>query len=228
DWIHSREGDPSQNQQPVFFDFGSGVSKTSKDELALQEEIATLKEQIVSEPSLINSLRGDGPDGTVTEAMAMNIIAKGCSICKEKFIKIWNDAEDEWSYKNAIVIDKVIYHATCNADLVRSSQRQAALAEAAAAAAAAVMATPLQTSNSQTSDATEAPEVNMDRVQEGKDTVNADVKTDIKSETVLQQNDHEMSAPDSDSPHSLKRKIEVDQQEQEQLSSKKTILANDS
>ncbi|KAF9996900.1 hypothetical protein BGZ79_009345 [Entomortierella chlamydospora] len=228
DWIHSREGDPSQNQQPVFFDFGSGVSKTSKDELALQEEIATLKEQIVSEPSLINSLRGDGPDGTVTEAMAMNIIAKGCSICKEKFIKIWNDAEDEWSYKNAIVIDKLIYHATCNADLVRSSQRQAALAEAAAAAAAAVIATPPQTSNNQTSDPTETPGINMDRVQEGKDAVNTDVKTDIKSEMALQQNDYEMSAPDSDSPHSLKRKIEADQQEQEQLSSKKTILANDS
>ncbi|KAF9359352.1 hypothetical protein BGX26_012556 [Mortierella sp. AD094] len=233
DWIHSREGDPSQSQQPVFFDFGSGVSKTSKDELALQEEIATLKEQIVSEPSLINSLRGDDPDGTVTVAMAMNIIAKGCSICKEKFIKIWNDAEDEWSYKNATVIDKLIYHATCNADLVRSSQRQAALAEAAtvaaaAAAAAAVIATPPQTSNSQMSDSKEALGINMNHVQERKDTVNTDVKTDIKSETALQQNDHEMSGPDTDLPHSLKRKIEADEQEQEQLSSKKTILANDS
>ncbi|KAF8980260.1 hypothetical protein BGZ46_004444 [Entomortierella lignicola] len=229
DWIHSRESDPSQNQQPVFFDFGSGVSKTSKDELALQEEIATLKEQVISEPSLIDSLRGNDP--TITVTMAMNIISKGCSICKEKFIKIWNDAEDEWSYKNAIVIDKLIYHATCNADLIRSNQRQAALAEAATAAAAVIAATaaaanatPPQSSNSQMSDSSDATGISLDQVKEAKDLVKSDIKMDIN----LEQNDHEMSGPDSNVPLSLKRKIEADQLEQEQLSSKKTILANDS
>ncbi|KAF9896694.1 hypothetical protein BX616_006939, partial [Lobosporangium transversale] len=107
DWIHSREIDLSQSQQSVFFDFGSSVSKTSKDEQALQEEINALKEQTVSEMSLIDKLRADEKD-TITVAAAMNTIAKGCSVCKEKFIKIWNDIEEEWSYKNATVVDRML------------------------------------------------------------------------------------------------------------------------
>ena len=83
------------------------MNKTSKDELALQEEIAAMKEQIVSEVSLAQGLRGDEAD-TITYATALNTITKGCSICKEKFIKVWNEAEEEWSYKNAIVVDKMV------------------------------------------------------------------------------------------------------------------------
>ena len=101
DWIHSREGDLGHNQQPVFFDFASGVTKTSKDEMALQEEIAALKEQISSESTLIQNL-------SVPESEAAIVIAKGCSICKEKFTKVWNEPEEEWSYKNATVIDKMV------------------------------------------------------------------------------------------------------------------------
>ncbi|KAG0234171.1 hypothetical protein BGX31_004646 [Mortierella sp. GBA43] len=190
DWIHSREGDLGQGQQPVFFDFGSGVSKTSKDELALQEEIAALKEQVVPETLLVQSLQVDDAEAT---------IAKGCSICKEKFVKIWSDVEEEWSYKNARVVDKMIFHATCHADLVRSNQRQAALAAAAAAAATA----------------TPPPEALVG-------SPSGDQK-DIKLET-----DHDMSGPDGDLPHTLKRKLEIDQHEQEQIAYKKTILAQDS
>lgn len=98
----------SQSQQPVFFDFGSGVNKTSKDEQALQEEIAAMREQIVSETSLAQSLRGGDPE--ITQAIALNTITKGCSICKEKFIKVWNDTEEEWSYKNAVVVDKLVIY----------------------------------------------------------------------------------------------------------------------
>ncbi|KAF9365167.1 hypothetical protein BGX34_011139 [Mortierella sp. NVP85] len=192
DWIHSREGDLGQGQQPVFFDFGSGVSKTSKDELALQEEIAALKEQIVSETLLIQSLQGDDTEA-ITVATAMNAIAKGCSICKEKFVKIWNDAEEEWSYKNARVVDKVIYHATCHADLVRSNQRQAALA--AAASTTALM---------------------------------SDTSTPPPEAMSYESMDQEMNGPEADLPHTLKRKLEIDQQDQDQLAFKKTILAQDS
>lgn len=92
----------------MFFDFGSGVNKTSKDEQALQEEIAAMREQIVSETNLVQSLRGGDPE--ITQAMARNTITKGCSICKEKFIKVWNDAEEEWSYKNAVVVDNLVIY----------------------------------------------------------------------------------------------------------------------
>ena len=105
DWIHSREGDLSQSQQPVFFDMGSGVNKTSKDEQALQEEIAALKESIVSEAELTHDLC---QGSTMTSSVALAAISKGCSICLEKFIKVWNDVDEEWSYKNAMVVDNVV------------------------------------------------------------------------------------------------------------------------
>ncbi|KAF9978704.1 hypothetical protein BGZ65_006896, partial [Modicella reniformis] len=209
DWIHSREGDLGQGQQPVFFDFGSGVSKTSKDELALQEEISALKEQIVSESSLIHCLQGDD---------AETITAKGCSICKEKFVKVWNDAEEEWAYKNARVVDKMIYHATCRADLVRSNQRQAALVAAAVAASAASPSSAMaisQFGGNPRSLLTEQWESGIYTQSEGKDS-----KVDLIA-------DQEMSGPESDLPQTLKRKLEIDHQEQDQFASKKTILAHD-
>lgn len=30
---------------------------------------------------------------------------KPCAICGERFIDFWNDEEEEWMYKNAIIID---------------------------------------------------------------------------------------------------------------------------
>ncbi|KAF9570937.1 hypothetical protein EC968_001188 [Mortierella alpina] len=231
DWIHSREGDLGHNQQPVFFDFASGVSKTSKDELALQEEIAALKEQISSESSLIQNL-------AVPESEAAIVIAKGCSICKEKFIKVWNEAEEEWSYKNATVIDKMIYHATCHADLVRSNQRQAALAEAAAAAAAAAVATASATSTNTTNSAESSPKdssttgLSVDSTKSETDfkSGNMEVKMDIKLEAktepteALGSIDQEMKGPESDVPTSLKRKIEDDLEAANQMASKRAIL----
>ncbi|KAF9433152.1 hypothetical protein BGZ76_009821 [Entomortierella beljakovae] len=220
DWIHSREIDLTQSQQSVFFDFGSGVGKGNKDEQALIEEIAALKEQTVSEPILVNSLRGDDPESTITNAMAMNIISKGCSICKEKFTKIWNDSEEEWSYKNATVVDQQIYHATCHVDLVRSIQRQAAMAEAAAAAAAAATSSPKPNNDSA---------VGIDIDQKITGLTMDESKADIKSSINLQQQiDHEMTGPDSNISNGLKRKIEADEQEHEQLNTKRTLLANDS
>ncbi|KAG0100700.1 hypothetical protein BGZ93_007690 [Podila epicladia] len=220
DWIHSREGDLSQSQQPVFFDFGSGVNKTSKDEQALQEEIAAMREQIVSETNLAQSLRGDDPE--ITQTMALTAITKGCSICKEKFIKVWNDTEEEWSYKNAVVVEKLIYHATCYADFVRSSQRQAA---AAAAAASAAASTPTSEP-----DTPEAPATTLSPPMSA--LTYEDDKRDIKALTEAAEStfqDQEMQQAGAlDVQASLKRKMEQDLDEQNQVASKKTILEEES
>ncbi|KAG0254693.1 hypothetical protein BG011_005558 [Mortierella polycephala] len=227
DWIHSREGDLGQGQQPVFFDFGSGVNKTSKDEQALQEEIAALSELIVPETTLIQGLRGDEAN-TITEAAAINVIAKGCSICKEKFIKVWNEAEEEWSYKNAAVVEKMIYHATCHADLVRSNQRQAALAEAALAEAvaaaneASIHKTPL---NSLPSSTNIAPNNGESRASIPMNEADSKIKMEhTGAYTGSPSVDQEMTAVTFDMPNSLKRKLEDELEEQNQLVSKKTIL----
>ncbi|KAF9906850.1 hypothetical protein EC991_000213 [Linnemannia zychae] len=234
DWIHSREGDLSQSQQPVFFDFASGVNKTSKDEQALQEEIAAMKEQIVSEVTLAQGLRGDDT-GTITYSAALNIIAKGCSICKEKFIKVWNEAEEEWSYKNAVVIDKTIYHATCHADLVRSTARQAAAA-AANAATAIVSLTPPTFSDaspasatfpasSEPSDSSTHMDIKIDDIKRQEQENTKDINFDEVSDTKM---DHEMGTSDSDLPTSLKRKLEIENAEETEVASKKSIISEDS
>ncbi|CAO3574384.1 unnamed protein product [Mortierella alpina] len=233
DWIHSREGDLGNNQQPVFFDFASGVTKTSKDEMALQEEIAALKEQTSSESSLIQNL-------AVPESEAAIVIAKGCSICKEKFTKVWNEPEEEWSYKNATVIDKMIYHATCHADLVRSNQRQAALAEAAAVAAAAAItasATSMNTTNSAESSLNDSlnaglyiePTKSEIDFKSGNMENKMDIKTEAKTEAAeaLGSIDQEMTGPESDAPTSLKRKIEDDLEAENQIAAKRAILEQD-
>lgn len=244
DWIHSREGDLSQSQQPVFFDFASGVNKTSKDEQALQEEIAAMKEQIVSEATLAQGLCGNDRE---VIANVSSLIAKGCSICKEKFIKVWNEAEEEWSYKNAVVVDKMIYHATCHADLVRSTARQAAAAAAANAAAVATAAA------ESTSAASPSLSSTLPTGSELSDTTSTTAQMDIKDEDMKEDNkpelkmesdqhaqsqedtkDHDMtlaaaaSTTDSDLPTSLKRKLEIDNEEESQLASKKSILSEDS
>ncbi|KAF9334983.1 hypothetical protein BG006_001145 [Podila minutissima] len=220
DWIHSREGDLSQSQQPVFFDFGSGVNKTSKDEQALQEEIAAMREQIVSETSLAQSLRGDDPE--ITQTMALAAITKGCSICKEKFIKVWNDAEEEWSYKNAVVVEKLIYHTTCHADFVRSSQRQAAAA--AAAAASVAMSTPTSEPDTPEAPATTlSPPMSALTHEDDKD-----MKALTEAAESAFQDQEMQQAGALDVPASLKRKMEQELDEQNQVASKKTILEEDS
>ncbi|OLY81661.1 hypothetical protein AYI68_g4229 [Smittium mucronatum] len=40
-----------------------------------------------------------------------------CIVCKEPFKSIWNENEEEWYYVNAVIVDGVIVHATCEADL---------------------------------------------------------------------------------------------------------------
>lgn len=252
------------------------MNKTSKDEQALQEEIAAMKEQIVSEATLAQGLCGDDREAI---ANVSSLIAKGCSICKEKFIKVWNEAEEEWSYKNAVVVDKMvridldyrsrtvrvgscrslnienfrcfesdvlwlilffspsfvrglcgsrfqIYHATCHADLVRSTARQAA---AAAAANAAAVATAAAESTSAASPSLSSTLPTGSKLSDTTSTTaqmdikDEDMKEDIKPELKMESDqhaqsqedtkDHDMtlaataSTTDSDLPTSLKRKV---------------------
>ncbi|GAA5872978.1 hypothetical protein JCM3774_004890 [Rhodotorula dairenensis] len=75
---------------------------------------------------------------------------KPCPICQDRFKSEWSDEEEEWVWWNAVVVDKVLYHATCHAETALSrsnaatasrtsvrTSRESTPALAAAAAAAA-------------------------------------------------------------------------------------------
>ncbi|KAF9970839.1 hypothetical protein BGZ73_006383 [Actinomortierella ambigua] len=206
---------------------GSGHVRVTKDELAEQEEMAALRERASSEASLLLGLcdvadaetmsleeahkRLGGLSSTETNA-ANHMIAKGCSICKEKFVKVWHDAEEEWFYKNTIVVDKTIYHATCHAELVKANQRLQAR-EAALAAEAKEIATANADSGASSSS---SPSMG-DNTEDRKDMLSLE---DTK--------DHIMKEDDTDTASmissSLKRKMEEDAETEGELAIKKLIL----
>ena len=101
-----------------------------------------------------------------------------------------------------------IYHATCHADLVRSSARQAAAAAATAAAVAEAMATLTPSSS------TEPPLLSTTTATSllANDIIR-DTKGDIKDSEMTAEHaqdtkmDHDMTTADSDLPTSLKRKV---------------------
>ncbi|GAA5992830.1 hypothetical protein JCM10908_001359 [Rhodotorula pacifica] len=67
---------------------------------------------------------------------------KPCPICQDRFKSEWSDEEEEWVWWNAVVVDKVLYHATCHAE--------AALARSNAVASAAASRTSVRTSREST------------------------------------------------------------------------------
>ncbi|KAI9264838.1 hypothetical protein BY458DRAFT_490932 [Sporodiniella umbellata] len=49
---------------------------------------------------------------------------KTCAICGETFLQFWNDDEEEWMFKNALLENSTMYHATCHADTVPQNKRK--------------------------------------------------------------------------------------------------------
>ncbi|KAK9765411.1 mRNA 3' end processing factor [Basidiobolus ranarum] len=90
DWIHSRENQASSLQAPAFFDQESNNSQQETD------DESALKEMTIVVPH--------------------DHHGKPCPVCKEKFVSFWSDSEEEWMYKNAVLFENVVYHATCHAD----------------------------------------------------------------------------------------------------------------
>ncbi|ORY01297.1 hypothetical protein K493DRAFT_312463 [Basidiobolus meristosporus CBS 931.73] len=89
DWVHSRDSQSAQ-QQPAFFDQESNSTPQEEDdEKGLKE---------------------------LTIVVPFDHHGKPCPTCKEKFVSFWSDSEEEWMYKNAVLVGDVVYHATCHAD----------------------------------------------------------------------------------------------------------------
>ncbi|GAA5824504.1 hypothetical protein JCM3770_000103 [Rhodotorula araucariae] len=59
-----------------------------------------------------------------------------CPVCRDKLKSEWSDDEEEWVWWNAVVVDGVLYHATCHAEASLSLARASASASAAGTGAA--------------------------------------------------------------------------------------------
>ncbi|KAK0555609.1 mRNA 3' end processing factor [Tilletia horrida] len=53
------------------------------------------------------------------------VAAKPCPICKEKFQSEWSEDEEDWIWRNAVLVDGIYYHASCHASAKTMSQQVA-------------------------------------------------------------------------------------------------------
>ncbi|KAG2201273.1 hypothetical protein INT47_006776, partial [Mucor saturninus] len=102
EWINGEGGESTSQQAPAFLHDGMGHVNSKSTEKSAQPSEETIN-----------------PDH-YTVIMPNDDSRKPCAICGERFIDFWNDDEEEWMYKNAIMIDDKIYHATCHADAIKS------------------------------------------------------------------------------------------------------------
>ncbi|CAO3641527.1 unnamed protein product [Mucor fragilis] len=103
EWINGEGGELMSQQAPAFLHDGMGHVNQKSAEKSNQ---ASGEDAI--DPSLYTVIMPDDDS------------RKPCAICGERFIDFWNDDEEEWMYKNAVLVDGKIYHATCHADAVKS------------------------------------------------------------------------------------------------------------
>ncbi|KAL9935270.1 hypothetical protein V8E36_005618 [Tilletia maclaganii] len=73
---------------------GTQAGRTAEEEAALR---ATHQATIVVAP---------------TDA---EVAAKPCPICKEKFQSEWSEDEEDWIWRNAVLVNGIYYHASCHA-----------------------------------------------------------------------------------------------------------------
>ncbi|CEP09024.1 hypothetical protein [Parasitella parasitica] len=103
EWISGEGGELMSQQAPAFLHDGMGPASQKSVEKSSQPP----GEEAV-DPNLHTVVMPDDDN------------RKPCAICGERFVDFWNDDEEEWMYKNAILVDGKIYHATCHADAVKS------------------------------------------------------------------------------------------------------------
>ncbi|KAI8968386.1 hypothetical protein BDF20DRAFT_916922 [Mycotypha africana] len=103
EWVRGEGGELTSQQAPTFL-HDSQVKKMQKS----NGQSNSLEEDEAIDPNAYTVVM---PDDTER---------KPCPICGERFIDFWNDDEEEWMFKNAILVNDKIYHATCHADAVKS------------------------------------------------------------------------------------------------------------
>ncbi|GAN08321.1 conserved hypothetical protein [Mucor ambiguus] len=103
EWINGEGGELMSQQAPAFLHDGMG----HVNQKSVEKSNQALGEDAI-DPNLYTVIMPDDDS------------RKPCAICGERFVDFWNDDEEEWMYKNAILVDGKIYHATCHADAVKS------------------------------------------------------------------------------------------------------------
>ncbi|KAI8365709.1 hypothetical protein BD560DRAFT_401445 [Blakeslea trispora] len=101
-WINGEGGELTHQQAPTFLHDGMGHAQKSTEK----------SNQTSSEDNI-------DPD-SYTVVKPDDDSRKPCAICGEPFIDFWNDDEEEWMYKNAVMDNDKIYHATCHLDAIKS------------------------------------------------------------------------------------------------------------
>ncbi|KAI8337846.1 hypothetical protein EDC96DRAFT_346839 [Choanephora cucurbitarum] len=101
-WINGEGGELTHQQAPTFLHDGMGHAQ-----------------KLTEKSSQVNNEDSIDPD-SYTVVKPDDDSRKPCAICGEPFVDFWNDDEEEWMYKNAVMSNNKLYHATCHLDTIKS------------------------------------------------------------------------------------------------------------
>lgn len=93
---------------------------TETDWISFTSENSHSKETVPAGKSSTTSVM---VETTVTKPSDPTLQDATCPICKESFITSWDDAAEEWIWKNAVNVNGTIYHSNCYADASAAKER---------------------------------------------------------------------------------------------------------
>ncbi|KAJ1973755.1 mRNA 3' end processing factor [Dimargaris xerosporica] len=122
DWVDARQLEAeTASSAAIFESTAPGVEGASYDSARVSDQHGP--EADGSSPPA--SGEANGSDDTLLRAMTVVVPAQQhnsvCPICNEKLVGVWDDDEEEWVYRNAILADSAVYHATCRTASLRNA-----------------------------------------------------------------------------------------------------------
>lgn len=124
DWIHGAEGELTSHQMPTFVTDKQHSSSPSSSSQHTRDDTRHSGYKNGNNATDSNGTNGGGMDKAeqlnIENKQLENAMVvmphdgerKPCPICGESFTDVWNDDEEEWMYKNAVLVGTKVRYPT--------------------------------------------------------------------------------------------------------------------